>query len=655
MQIHRRHLVSSTACIALAWAMASAIGCGSSKGSPNTGGSTAAHSSSATTTSSSSSAATTSSSTSSGAGGSGGMTASSSSGAGGGMGGATASSSTSTSTSSSSGTGGMANPNACMGMNGTACTLNGTSGLCEGMICSACNDPTDDATCKAAYPPAALCLAGVCTPGDCRTDADCTTGQICGVSVPNTCGKCTKDAQCKGDTTYGANTICNTTTGLCVSNACTTNDAKCTANAKDFCCTAKCVPGSCCVTADCTGANETCKNNQCTTCALPTTGTYYVDPLNGNDGTGTGSSATGGACDFQTITRALEFIGPSPAAGTTIAILNTGTAGAAETFPISVPANVTITGAVAGTPANVVVPATVDGFVLAAPLSGLTNLKIGGTNGTSGNGVVVSAGSASSTTIANVEIQNTGAQGILVTGVLTIGSGVNVHNAGTTANAKSGMAIQGSGQVLMTLNTATNDTAAQFSNNTAAGIAITGKGSLTVAGTLDPVLTLDSNANHGLFIQQTPGTPPPNVVSNVHFTNTVTGSGITIYGGSSLKLRNSITRGNKNDGIVLYQFKNTTTTSDDMSQIDLGTATDAGGNMFQYATGNMPNGSSGICLAIGAMAGQTLNAAGNKFEAANCANAATTLVHTAGACAAGSDYGIVGATTTNKITLTKCM
>jgi hypothetical protein len=91
-----------------------------------------------------------------------------------------------------------------------------------------------------------------------------------------------------------------------------------------------------------------------------------------------------------------------------------------------------------------------------------------------------------------------------------------------------------------------------------------------------------------------------------------------------------------------------------MSNIDLGTAASAGGNTFQFATGAMPNTGAGICLDLTPTAGQTLNAAGNTFEAANCATAADTLVRGT-TCTGGVDYAITGTGTTNKIVLTKCM
>ncbi len=640
--IERRHFVILG--LLAAAPLASAAGCGgSSSSTTGPGGSSSSGTTTSTTTTGTGGTATTSSTST----GTGGVTTS------------TSSTGTGGTTTSSSGTGGMPG-NGCTGANGSACNDNGVNGLCEGMMCSTCNDPTDDATCAAAYPPMALCLAGVCTPGNCRTDANCPTGEICGATQTNFCGKCTGDAQCHGDPTYGANTICETaagaTQGTCVTNACTTNDKVCAANAKDFCCAAKCVPGNCCVTADCTVNGQTCKNNRCTACPPVTNNTYYVDPVGGDDGAGNGSSATGGACAFQTISRALEVIGPTPGAGTKIELLNTGPAGAAETFPITVPGNILIEGAVAGTPSTVNVPANVLGFTLAAAASGLNNLILDGTLQAGNNGVQAQTGATATTTITDVEVRNMANGGISAfgTATLALGTGVSVHTIGTAANPHDGLGVFDNAKVTITVNT--GGTAATFNTNSSHGILVEGAGSVTIGGTLNPAAKASGNVFAGLYILQTPGNAVPmNTVSNFQANDSTDGNGITVHGGSALTLRTSQTQGNKFNGIWVATYVNGTTKSDSVALIDLGTAASAGGNTFQYAVGAQPNGDSGICLQLTANAGQVLNAAGNKFEAANCAATAVTLNHTANACAAGSDYGIIGAPTTNTIVLTKCM
>jgi hypothetical protein len=92
---------------------------------------------------------------------------------------------------------------------------------------------------------------------------------------------------------------------------------------------------------------------------------------------------------------------------------------------------------------------------------------------------------------------------------------------------------------------------------------------------------------------------------------------------------------------------------DDLSKIDLGVVGSPGGNFLQYPIGMGPNVGTGICLEIAATAGQTLNAQGNHFDAANCAAMGVTLMKSA-TCTGGTDYAITGAGTTNKIDLAKC-
>ena len=50
-------------------------------------------------------------------------------------------------------------------------------------------------------------------------------------------------------------------------------------------------------------------NNSCTGCTAATGNTYFVDPINGDDGTATGSGIAAGvatpSCSFKTVTHAL--------------------------------------------------------------------------------------------------------------------------------------------------------------------------------------------------------------------------------------------------------------------------------------------------------------------------------------------------------------
>jgi len=241
---------------------------------------------------------------------------------------------------------------------GAACSLtNGSKGFCAAGACTACAGATDDAKCKTAYGTGNICLAGVCTAGDCHdstgcadgrlcgssvahacgdctTDAQCTgdthygagylcdnhlcvqgdchdsagctgtkAGQVCGATTAHTCGACTSDAQCKNDTTYATKPICTKTTGLtntgkCVSNnsgdICSVNRAVCPANSGDFCCALKCVPGNCCDDADCTTYGANFNCRQNTcTQCNAVTGTPLNYLVDPVDGDDTGATGSG--------------------------------------------------------------------------------------------------------------------------------------------------------------------------------------------------------------------------------------------------------------------------------------------------------------------------------------------------------------------------
>jgi hypothetical protein len=300
------------------------------------------------------------------------------------------------------------------------------------------------------------------------------------------------------------------------------------------------------------------------------------------------------------------------------------------------------------------VPANTIGFILSAAASGLNNLIIDGGSTAGSTGIVATTGSTATTQITDVEVTGMGLDGIDVSnhGVLSIASGVVCQHNGANSD-HSGLVVQDNGVATITVNT--GGTAASFDFNSQYGIYVKGVGQITIGGTLNPAVTASSNQVAGLVVVQTPGnTVPINSVSNLQANGSVAGNGIQVYGGSSLTLRGSETQGNSQSGIIVQTYVDGATKSDDMSNIDLGTAASAGGNTFQFATGAMPNAGAGICLDLTPSAAQTLNAAGNTFEAANCATAADTLVKGT-ACTGGVDYAITGPATTNKIVLTKCM
>jgi hypothetical protein len=135
-----------------------------------------------------------------------------------------------------------------------------TGQICGVSVANSCGGCTPDTDCTndlATYGPGYICFQGSCKLGDCHTSSsDCSganLGRICGASSPNNCGSCTTDAQCKADPFYTNTSICNTAAGpnagKCVSGGCSTTSTTCSANSADFCCGTN--PNQACVTGNC--------------------------------------------------------------------------------------------------------------------------------------------------------------------------------------------------------------------------------------------------------------------------------------------------------------------------------------------------------------------------------------------------------------------
>jgi hypothetical protein len=186
--------------------------------------------------------------------------------------------------------------------------------ICDsGHKCAACNaysmdagDPqtASDNKCKgdSTYGTNSICLNGTCTRGDCHTSANCPTGEICGLSFPNVCAVCTTDAQCTATTSgYG-------TGYLCINN--------------------RCVQGTCHDSSECTGTtanpigqlcsttSHTCVNcssdTQCKTdpdaygadyiCSLSATNHRCVSSACTNNGSQCTANAADYCCDSKCVT-----------------------------------------------------------------------------------------------------------------------------------------------------------------------------------------------------------------------------------------------------------------------------------------------------------------------------------------------------------------
>ena len=536
-------------------------------------------------------------------------------------------------------------------------------GISAAYQCGAC---TTDAHCAdtPAYGAGYLCVAGSCVTGDCHADGDCEMGQICGLTTQNRCGSCTADQQCQNDkSSYGAGYMCNTATQRCVPSTCSMTNSACSANPGDFCCAGSCVPGNCCDNGDCAGLgnNYVCNNHICTQCPAASGNTFYVDPVGGSDGVGTGSSAPG--CAFKTITRALTVIGAGAAAGTRVLVLPRATISVAtngESFPLDVPAQVTISGS--GGRLKVAVPANTDGFHLSHPGSGLSSMIIDGQNHVASYGIYVSSGADATTRVSDLDVQNMALDGIRLVGnaVLTIADGVQSITHGTLTRPADGLSVTDQAHVKINV---TSGTGVHLDHNAGRGIYVTKAASIDVSGTPSVnsvgkgTLTVSSNNGVGVWIEQTPS-------ANLQ-TNLINGlvvwangsHGLRIVAGSSARLRSSLVLANAGSGVFVSTYVNGFTRSSDTSKIDLGTTTGPsyGANTLQAALGSNPNAGAGVCLSVDRTAGSVLNAVGNIFAGpTNCATS-NGILRTNSRCNGSVDYSVRRAgTTANTIVVSRC-
>jgi hypothetical protein len=588
----------------------------------------------------------------------------------------------------------------------TECTNGEVCGASAAHACGTCVSDTQCSTDP--HYPGDICFQGACGPGNCHaTSADCNTmgnpnaGLICGVTTTNTCGTCSSDGQCKSDAAYGPSTICNTSAGVsqgkCVTSTCSASGA-CSANGGDFCCSATCVAGNCCADADCGSFGTACVAHTCSACNAVSGNKFFVDPVNGNDSTATGSdksgSVTAPGCAFKTIARAIAAMPPTPPVGTQIVIIGTlgsttGLAASEPTLPITLPTNTTLTtqgGPITITLSNPGVnnPA---GFRLLNNGSGITSdpsapLTLDGNNHTSGIAIQVApAASTSAFSLSNVTIQNSGGHGISVTnGILNIGAGVTVQAAGVAAATRDGLIVSGTiaaGVItaagVVNINVPTGQAQTLFTTNTLNGIEVTTAGSVNIVGvpgapipSNNGTVITTANTAAGVQLRQTSGTAGlatssiNGLVSWANFNY-----GMRLFGGTMAKIRNSIFLGNSQYGVIVSSDANTTN-GNNLATLDLGTASDFGHNYLQVPLGSAGlNVSGGLCVALtnftaGGTLTETLTAAGNEMVASagtteiNCATTAGTI--TSGTCGGLRSSGINAATNiTTTVTLSMCM
>lgn len=187
---------------------------------------------------------------------------------------------------------------------GAPCDNGAQPGICVDGACVACVDEDDDPACVTAYGKGQLCIDSACVEADCRKEDDCDGGAC----IDGRCVSCTTDADC-----LEPDTICNTSTGACVTNAScgdAAGGAACPVNAQDRCCgvSGVCAAVACCgieackTTSDQKTNDGKCRNGLCVSnaCQAPIGTTRYVD----FDAEAGGSGAK--ACPFNRLGAAFD-------------------------------------------------------------------------------------------------------------------------------------------------------------------------------------------------------------------------------------------------------------------------------------------------------------------------------------------------------------
>jgi hypothetical protein len=506
---------------------------------------------------------------------------------------------------------------------GAACPNGTRKGLCKSGVCQSCVESpdaggSDDNACSSptGYGAGSICVGGACIIGNCHSHADCAGG-ICGLNRRNVCSPCNSDLQCQAF--FGVGQMCDDT-GVCQTNACTTKGTVC--GAGHLCCDNPsgpgpfaCIEGTCCGDSMCMTVGTSCVHNSCTANSPNSSSTYFVNPdqSKGDDVKGVGSSDH----PFRTITRALEAIG-RPGSPTTISVVS-GTLSAltGEKFPLVVDKNITIDGGKAA----LQTPSGTAGFIL------LGGAKLTTFNLSSIDKLQIAVGirvMGPGTSITSVDVKDFKGDGVAV----GAGGAVDLIDVTSTANDGNGLLVLADGTASVSTSTGG---ISRFDYNGDNGILITGKGYVTATGNI----TASTNGGSGLFVEQV---NPSGTVSATDITLSANkDQGITVFGGSHLRLRGGSVTGNTLNGVYVGTYVDGYLRDSGISGISLGVAGDLGGNKLQD-TGS-PNGGAGVCLDI--QADGQLEARGNRFGAIDCSNTTSGLTSNT-TCSGKVDVSIKG-------------
>jgi hypothetical protein len=454
-----------------------------------------------------------------------------------------------------------------------SCLVNSDPGICVNGVCSACLDGTDDAQCVTAYGAGFKCVSGLCKLAGCLTNGDCGSGQTCD-SQTNACVACKVNEDCDGSL------VCKT--GQCVPLA-MVDPTDVIADTTD--CGGVRILGECCSdSSTCDGTLHVSVSPMVgsVACAkLPLVLTdIYVDPGAVDNGTGTQ------ACPFKTLHRALLAMRglPNGHPATKVVIHTTGTIDS-ESFPKSVPTNVTINGdgtwKSGGTMRTTIsVPAGATGFKFTDPgPAGINHVNLISQNPDTGrtyNGLyIVNTGNSEVVTVQHATIQHFG-NGISVdeNGYLEMGQDGSCSKNGT------GLLVAGDiGGFAHVKNDSTDASQkTYFSNNDFAGIKVAAHGKLSIAGVtvVNPMLSYDksirasNNGTNGVAIYSS-------VISEIRnfFASQNANSGLYVANLGGVWTFDSAY--NANGGYGVFVGGNDVALS---SQVNLGDDINEGGNRF---------------------------------------------------------------------------
>jgi hypothetical protein len=438
---------------------------------------------------------------------------------------------------------------------------------------------------------------------NCMADSDCASGQICNAGTcSDALAACSAEAE---------------------SAACGSGDLCCPRTAG-----LECEHVQCCQTSDC-AANELCAGGACvpssSACAAPTKPAYFVDATFAGPSTGTMTCPWKSLHDAFNAVRTDNFTGDS-----TVTILGGTFDSTVETFPLIVPASVYVNVPALHLFATIEPPPNTTAFIVpfsaetgatsgwSARLSGLAIKQA--TQGT-GNGILATGG----TVQAPVQIDDVDVtsfyHGINVEGGVThIADGVTSHG-----NGFSGVRVGGG-----TANVTFSAQAASVTTFVAniVGIYVTSDpNSILIAqGSPQMLLRCDGNSNSGIRVES------PNPANSIAYVEASANStnGLGLYGGASVKVRNSTFDGNNLSAVRVVLGA-----SESIAGMDLGTAADHGNNTF---TGNTQ---AEVCVDLDTPTG-TLQVAGNTWDALDCASGGGTVSNEHGCKTANKGFASTG-------------